>query len=352
MIRLCLSLPILVVLISGCTTLKSTAISAGASMTATMSATNSTLNSTVTSTVATASDAVGTTMNFSAVTVGEITGITTLVKAGQQMTPRQSYDLGRLCAARVLSEQTPIASQELASYVNTLGKYLAMHSQSPQIYKGYQFVVLEGKTPQAISTPGGFVFISSGMISLAQSEDELAAVLAHEISHISLRHAESAIQTANRLDIFGGVILKTAGYATNLATDTVGYATNLATETVGLKKVTVLEDLKVLKIFDIFDVVTDVVLNTGFNQPQELDADLEALNILKSAGYATEALGSIIARLSDDTTFIGLHPGGAERMRTVDREIKKKRSLASEPRSESAATKMNDRFKFYKNLGI
>lgn len=340
-----LALPILN---SGCASVKSTvkstvmaatttALEASTNMTETMTAANSTLNSTVTDTVTVAKDAVGTTVNYSAVTVGELTGITTLVKAGQQMTPRQSYHLGRLCAARVLSNQSAVPFQDLSGYVNTLGKYLAMHSQSPQIYKGYQFVVLNGSAPQAISTPGGFVLISMGMLSLAQTEDELAAVLAHEIAHISLKHAEAAIQTANRLDVLGGVVFKTAGYATNLAT-----------ETVGLKKVKVLEDLQVLKVFEIFDAVTDVVLNTGFNQPQELDADIEALSILKNAGYDPKALGSMIARLSEDTSFVGLHPGSAERMRILDKEITKKRSVASLPRTEEALAKSQARFRFYK----
>lgn len=278
----------------------------------TASITADTMTSTVQLTANATVDTVGTQVNKSAVWVGETTGSNTLVKAGTAMTPRQSYILGRTCAAKVLSQNELITSKDVSAYVNTLGNYLALHSQAPQIYNGYHFVVIEGAEPHAISAPGGFVFISTGMLMTVQNEDELAAVLAHEIAHISLNHAEEAIQTANRLDIFGGGVLKT-----------LSFATDYATKTVGLDKVKVLDDLKVLKLLKIFDVVTDIVLNNGFNQPQEYEADNEALKILKSAGYAPRALASMIQSLPEGATFTGLHPGGADRIDAIELRLRK-----------------------------
>jgi predicted Zn-dependent protease len=272
-------------------------------------------------------------MNESVADLGEHTGLTTLVKAGTQMTPRQSYSLGRICAAKILANHEPIRSEAVSSYINILGKYLAMHSQSPQIYKGYQFILIEGEAPYAVSTPGGFVFISSGMISLTQTEDELAAILAHEIGHISLKHAEAAIQTANRLDLFGGMVFKTAGYATDFAT-----------KTVGLDKVQVLHDLKVIKALKVFDAVTDFVLNEGFNQAQELEADQEALQILRNAGYSSAALETVIAKISDDSGLGNLHPGGKKRIEAIHNGITETRVLASQSGAEEATTKTLKRF--------
>jgi predicted Zn-dependent protease len=299
-----------------------------------VASTTAVANSTTAETADTVTETVESTVNESAVWVGETTGSSTLVKAGAQMTPRESYYLGRICAAKVLATREAVSEEELAAYINTLGQYLAMHSQTPELYKGYQFVLIRGDTPNAVSTPGGFVFITTGMLFLVESEDELASVLAHEIAHISLHHAEEAIQTANRLDVFGGAIFKTASQVADFAA-----------EKSGLENIKLVNDLKILKVFKVFDAVTDLVLNIGFNQPQEMAADREAMKILKAAGYQQGALGTILSKLTDDSTFVGLHPGGPERIRAVD-----KRNIASEPRSDIAAEKIRKRFLHFKSL--
>jgi predicted Zn-dependent protease len=66
---------------------------------------------------------------------------------------------------------------------------------------GYRFVVTEDATLSATSAPGGFVAISQSLIKVTKSEDELAAVLAHEISHIALKHSEENIKNRNRLEL-------------------------------------------------------------------------------------------------------------------------------------------------------
>ncbi len=85
---------------------------------------------------------------------------------------------------------------EIASYVSTLGSQLARHTDPPR--QDFHFFVVNDTTLNAFAVPGGYVAVHSGIIQAAQSEDELAAVLAHEISHITQRHIPRMIAQANR----------------------------------------------------------------------------------------------------------------------------------------------------------
>ena len=59
---------------------------------------------------------------------------------------------------------------------------------------GYHFAVLDDPNPNGISGPGGFVFVTRGALALARNEDEVAAILAHEIAHVARKHGEKVIK--------------------------------------------------------------------------------------------------------------------------------------------------------------
>ena len=81
---------------------------------------------------------------------------------------------------------------ELAAYVNELGKKLARYA--PPRNFDYEFRIVDDASPNAFALPGGYIFISRGLLILSNSEDELANVIGHEIIHVAARHA-SARQT-------------------------------------------------------------------------------------------------------------------------------------------------------------
>ena len=74
----------------------------------------------------------------------------------------------------------------LARYVNSIGQFLAAASDAPQI--GYTFTILDSPVVNAFAVPGGYVYVTRGLLALAGTEAEVAGVLAHEIAHITLRH--------------------------------------------------------------------------------------------------------------------------------------------------------------------
>jgi predicted Zn-dependent protease len=230
-------------------------------------------------------------------------------KAFGDMTPRQEYYLGRTIAARVMSKQKPIRGEAMNDYVNTMGRYLAIHSKRPETYKGYQFAVIDDSVPTALSAPGGYVFVSRGMVNLAQNEEELAAVLAHEIGHISLRHAEKAIQNANQLALAGEVGSLAVGKENG-------------------------------KTYDVFKKAVEFAMDRSFSQGDETTADAEAVAILASAGYRPQALLAVLERMKDSGGFLKKHPSNATRLAAI------RNSTSTRTPASTADTKARDkRFK-------
>ncbi|MBW2267366.1 MAG: M48 family metalloprotease [Deltaproteobacteria bacterium] len=91
-------------------------------------------------------------------------------------------------AAREIAAQVGIVDDSiLSSYVAHLGRRLARHA--PQTDFAYQFQIVDEDAPNAFALPGGYIYISRGLLLLANSEDELANVLSHEIVHVARRHA-------------------------------------------------------------------------------------------------------------------------------------------------------------------
>jgi predicted Zn-dependent protease len=80
-----------------------------------------------------------------------------------------------------------VADQSLQDYVQQIGAQLAETSERSQL--PWTFRVLDDAMPNAFALPGGFVFVTRGLLAVANSEAELASVLAHEIAHVSARHA-------------------------------------------------------------------------------------------------------------------------------------------------------------------
>ncbi len=114
------------------------------------------------------------------------------------MTEQQEIVLGRSSDAEVRKQYKVYANPGLQSYVDSVGQKLAVHSHRPNIH--YHFTVLDTPEINAFALPGGYVYITRGILAYLSSEAELAAVLGHEIGHVTARHGvrqQSAAQAAN-----------------------------------------------------------------------------------------------------------------------------------------------------------
>lgn len=220
-------------------------------------------------------------------------------KAARPISDEEEYYVGRAVAARILATYTLLNDQRTTNYVNLIGQTVALHSDKPVTFGGYHFAVLDSAEVNAFAAPGGIVFITKGMLRAVRNEDELAAVLAHEVAHVNHRDGISAIQKSRwtqALSIIGTEAAKRYG------------PQELAT---------------LVSVFEgsIEDVFKTLVVN-GYSKSQEYKADETSLEFLQRAGYNPKALGDFLERLAREGKgskggMLKTHPATADRISNV-----------------------------------
>ena len=120
--------------------------------------------------------------------VNPITGEEELMLFPEQ----QDIAIGRKYAPEIEKQMGGrIDNLQLQNYIDYVGRRIARISHKP--YFEYHFVALEHKSVNALALPGGYIFITRGMLEKLQTEAQLAAILAHEIVHVVARHASAAM---------------------------------------------------------------------------------------------------------------------------------------------------------------
>lgn len=120
---------------------------------------------------------------LAACTVNPVTGERELAL----ISPQQEVSMGRSSAAQVEHDVGLVRDDALQSYVGSVGRKLAAGSERPDL--PWQYRVVDDPAVNAFALPGGFVFITRGLMDLMTSEAELAAVLGHETGHVTARHS-------------------------------------------------------------------------------------------------------------------------------------------------------------------
>lgn len=224
------------------------------------------------------------------------TSTTAVARSLEEFTPEHEYYIGRSVGAVVLTKYKALNDSKLNSYVNLLGQTLALASDTPELFAGYHFLVLDSNDINAFATPGGHIFITRGLIRCCRTEDELAAVLAHEIGHIQMRHGMKAIQKARMAEAL----------------------TVLARE--GVKTYGDEELIKLSNSFgDVISDITTTMINNGYSRTYEYQADTAAVTILRRAGYQPGALVNMLQVMSRQiqpgrSDFAKTHPSPQARI--------------------------------------
>jgi len=217
-------------------------------------------------------------------------------KAFTDITPEQEYYVGRAVGATLLGKYHPRTEPQIVQYLNLVGQSLARVSDMPETYGGYHFVLLEDEGINAFAAPGGLIFVSRGMLRCCKDEDTLAAVLAHEIAHVQLKHGLQAIKTSRLTSAFS----------------------IMATE--GAKQAGGVQLAQLTGIFeDSIHDVTATLVNSGYSRAFEREADMAALVILERAGYDQRALVGMLGEMKQRLNPQGLdfaktHPDPADRI--------------------------------------
>ena len=186
------------------------------------------------------------------------------------MSEQQEIALGRTSDAEVRKQYKVYANPALQSYVDRVGQKVAEHSHRPNIH--YHFTVLDTPEINAFALPGGYVYITRGILAYLNSEAEMAAVLGHEVGHVTARH---------------GVRQQSAAQAANI----------------GISIVSIfVPELNTQAGHDLSNLLGGALLS-GYGREHELEADHLGAQYLARSGYDPQAMIRVIGVLKNQESF-------------------------------------------------
>jgi predicted Zn-dependent protease len=207
---------------------------------------------------------------------------------------------GDAIAATVFGAAPPWHKPAAESYVNLVGRNLARQVERKDVR--WRFAILDTPSINAMAFPGGIVVITRGLYALLGSEDELAAVLAHEIAHVNRRHQWKVIQQQKLVALAGNAVASSdAGRSAQVAAD------------LGTK-----------------------LIARGLDKSAEFEADRDGVVIAARAGYDSSGLIAVMERLkslktgADTALLFSTHPSPEARIAAL--------TAAATPEIEAAAT--------------
>ena len=228
-----------------------------------------------------------------------------VARSFEDFTPEQEYYIGRTVGAVITNKYKPYQNESANAYINLLGQTLVKASDMPETFNGYHFLILDSNEINALSTPGGLIFITRGLLRCCRNEDAVAAVLAHEIGHVEFKHGLQAIKKSritSALLIIGTESAKTFGG----------------------------EDLANLtKTFeDSISDITSTMINNGYSRSFERQADDAAVTILKRVGYDPDGLVDMLKEMEKrlkpgGLDFAKTHPSPESRIADIQKQIGK-----------------------------
>lgn len=213
-------------------------------------------------------------------------------------TPKQDVELG-LEAAKEVRQQLPLMSDDaVTSFVDDIGKRLvrAIPPELQHAEFNYTFETVNVSDINAFALPGGPMFVNRGMIEAANSEGEVAGVMAHEISHVVLRHGTAQASKTNKGQIIGvaGAIL--GAILGGRTGDIVAQGTQFGVGLTFLR----------------------------FSRDFEKQADLEGTQIMSLAGYDAREMASLFKTIekegSQGPQWLSDHPNPGNRAEYIVKE--------------------------------
>jgi len=182
--------------------------------------------------------------------------------------------IGSEGAVQVANSIGHYQDSNLSAYVNAIGQRLVKYL-GEQPFK-YQFFVLDMAEPNAFALPGGYVYVSRGILALANSEDELAGVISHEIMHVHKRHG---LQQAKK-SILPGVIQLPGAIVGSVINEELGQVINTPA------------------------ALGSGLLLSSYSRSHETEADELGVELMAAAGYEPTALPTILDHLHEEVEAI------------------------------------------------
>tara|TARA_B100000959_G_scaffold255224_1_gene287481 strand:- start:7178 stop:8206 length:1029 start_codon:yes stop_codon:yes gene_type:complete len=184
-------------------------------------------------------------------------------------------------------------NKSLLQYVNLVGNLVAMFSDRPNI--PYHFAILNNPEPNAFAAPGGYVFITTGLLRKVKNEAELAGVLGHEIAHISQKHALATLQRSRSIQGISELSLS-------------------------------LMDKNPSMFRNIINDISTILFEHGLDQNLEYEADRVGTEFAYRVGYNPQGLKDFLKTLrrirgKERSIFFKTHPSPSHRINKLLTEV-------------------------------
>jgi beta-barrel assembly-enhancing protease len=192
----------------------------------------------------------------------------------------QEIEIGKQTNQQVLSQYQLYNNSQIQQYVSDLGQELVSASDSRDI--PFNFQVVSSDEVNAFATPGGFVYVTTGLLRTAENRAQLASVMAHEIAHINEKHGVKALKQAVAAQGIAGA----AGVETS----------------------------------QLAQIAYQLTLDLPQSRSFEYEADNSGLQILQQSGYPAEAFADFLAKLESSGNtpeFIRTHPSSENRIKAI-----------------------------------
>lgn len=183
------------------------------------------------------------------------------------MSEQQELDLGRRYNQQILKENPRYADEKLQAYVQQVGERVAKHSHRSQL--AYQFTVVDSPDINAFALPGGYIYIHRGLLAYLSSEAELAAVLGHEVGHVTARHSVQQQSQSTAWGLLGQAVA--IGTGVGAAADVTG--------------------------------ALGTAFVRGYGRDMELEADGLGAQYLARSGYDPQAMIEVVKVLKNQEDF-------------------------------------------------
>ncbi len=230
-------------------------------------------------------------------TLSSLLLITTMVNAQKLDFDKEK---GKEYADQVEESMGVYDNAEMTAYVNKIGERLVAQLEEPLF--DFKFKMVPTSVPNAFALPGGYLYVTTGIIPLLESEDELACVMAHEIIHAQNRHAVKSMRRG-----ILPAILQIPGNVLGVFNHQLGNAINSPIQAVSSLGM------------------------ASYSRKQESEADTEGVELAAKAGYDPNALKSALTRLADamelmsgeaeEKSYLSDHPYTPDRVAKIDKLI-------------------------------
>lgn len=207
--------------------------------------------------------------------------------AGTVISPEYDRRLGQLFLKQIRYFTRIVSDPEVESYIQSLGYQLASHSDNPE--QPFNFFVVDNPGINAFAGPGGMIGMNSGVIINSENESELAAVMAHEISHVTQRHLARTFEEAGKFSLAKGAALLGAIIVATQNPDA------------GLAAITGITGLSAQN-------------QINFTRANEEEADRVGMQLLVRAGYDPQGMPAFFEKLQQLSRYA--QSGAPEYLRT------------------------------------